>query len=71
MAAKGGSTVSEQEASVVADYTESVVPTSARRSVVYLLLVRPVAGLRNAGLLPGYSKIDELPESISSAPGHA
>src|SRR5215470_20108137 len=38
----------------------------ATGAAVYLLLVWPIAGRRNAAQLLGYSKIEELPETVSS-----
>ena len=43
----------------------------ATGAVVYLLLVWPMARRRNAGKVLGYSKIDDLPETASSAADHA
>jgi hypothetical protein len=43
----------------------------ATGAVVYLVLVWPIARPRNAKYLLGYSKIEELPESVGSASDHA
>ena len=42
----------------------------ATGAVVYLVLVWLIAGRRNAAQLLGYSKIEELPETVSSAVDH-
>ncbi len=42
----------------------------ATGAVVYLLLVWPIARRRNARQLLGYSKVKELPETVSAGPGH-